>query len=41
MLKDKFDVREFHDLLLSEGTVTLNIMEMMVNKYIDDKLKSK
>jgi uncharacterized protein (DUF885 family) len=37
-LKDKFDVREFHDLLLSEGTVTLNIMEMMVNKYIADKL---
>jgi uncharacterized protein (DUF885 family) len=36
-LKDKFDVREFHDLLLSEGTVTLNIMEMMVNKYIADK----
>ena len=40
-LKDKFDVREFHDLLLSEGTVTLNIMEMMVNKYIADKLKTK
>jgi uncharacterized protein (DUF885 family) len=40
-LKDKFDVREFHDLLLSEGTVTLNIMEMMVNKYIADKLKAK
>ena len=41
ILKDKFDVREFHDLLLSEGTVTLNIMEMMVNKYIADKLRTK
>ncbi len=40
-LKEQFDVREFHDLLLSEGTVTLNIMEMMVNKYIADKLMTK
>jgi uncharacterized protein (DUF885 family) len=38
-LKDKFDIREFHDLILSQGTVTLNIMEQMVNKYIAAKQK--
>ena len=38
-LKDKFDVREFHDLVLSQGTVTLKILEKMVDRYIGDKLK--
>ena len=38
-LKDKFDIREFHDLILSQGTVTLTIMEKMVDKYIQEKLK--
>ncbi|MDP4264303.1 MAG: DUF885 domain-containing protein [Bacteroidota bacterium] len=38
-LKDKFDVREFHDLILSQGTVTLMILEKMVDRYIADKLK--
>lgn len=38
-LKDKFDIREFHDLILSQGTVTLKILEAMVDKYIADKLK--
>jgi uncharacterized protein (DUF885 family) len=38
-LQQKFDIREFHDLVLSQGTVTLKILEMMVDKYIDDKLK--
>jgi uncharacterized protein (DUF885 family) len=33
-LKEKFDVREFHDLILSQGTVTLAIMEKMVDNYI-------
>jgi uncharacterized protein (DUF885 family) len=37
-LKDKFDIREFHDLILSQGTVTLKILEEMVDKYIDKKL---
>ncbi len=36
-LKDKFDVREFHDLVLSQGTVTLKILEQMVGKWIDSK----
>ena len=39
LLKDKFDIREFHDVILSQGTVTLRILEQMVNKYIADKQK--
>ncbi len=38
-LQQKFDIREFHDLVLSQGTVTLKILEMMIDKYIADKLK--
>ncbi len=38
-LKDKFDVREFHDLILSRGTVTLKILEKMVDRFIAEKLK--
>lgn len=39
-LKEKFDVREFHDLVLSQGTLTLSLLEKMVNRYIDEKLAS-
>jgi uncharacterized protein (DUF885 family) len=39
-LKEQFDVREFHDLVLSRGSVTLNILEEMVDRYIEEKLKS-
>jgi len=38
-LKDKFDIREFHAIILSQGSVTLTILERMVDKYIDEKLK--
>ena len=38
-LQQRFDIREFHDLVLSQGTVTLKILEMMVDKYIANKLK--
>jgi uncharacterized protein (DUF885 family) len=37
-LKDKFDIREFHDLILSQGSVTLAIMEQMVDRWIENKL---
>lgn len=37
-LKDKFDVRAFHDLILSEGTVTLSILDKMVDRYIAAEL---
>lgn len=39
-LGEKFDIREFHDLILSQGTVTLPILEEMVNRYIELKLNS-
>jgi uncharacterized protein (DUF885 family) len=38
-LKDKFDIREFHDLVLSQGAVTLKILETLVDQYIETKLK--
>jgi uncharacterized protein (DUF885 family) len=33
-LGDKFDVRKFHDTLLSEGTLTLRLMDKLIDKYI-------
>jgi uncharacterized protein (DUF885 family) len=35
-LGEKFDVRAFHDKILSEGTVTMDIMEKMVEAFIAD-----
>ena len=36
-LGDKFDVRDFHEIILEEGTVTLSIMDKRVQSYIDKK----
>ena len=33
-LGDKFDIREFHEVILEEGTVTLSIMEKRIDSYI-------
>lgn len=33
-LGSKFDVREFHEIILEQGTVTLPVMEKRVNNYI-------
>lgn len=33
-LGDKFDVRSFHDMILSEGTVTMEILAKMTDQYI-------
>ena len=35
-LGDKFDIREFHDVVLSRGPVPLNILEQFVNDYISE-----
>ncbi len=36
-LGDKFDVREYHEVVLSNGAVPLNILEEMVNQWIENK----
>ena len=33
-LGDKFDIREFREVILGQGTVTLAILEKRVNNYI-------
>ena len=38
-LKDKFDIREFHGIVLSQGTVTLKILGQMIDRYIAEKIK--
>jgi len=35
-LGDKFDIRQFHDTVLANGSVPLNILEELVNTYISD-----
>lgn len=37
-LGSKFNIREFHEVILEEGTVTLSIMERRINDYIQKKL---
>lgn len=39
-LGSKFEIRDFHEVILSRGTVTLAIMEELVNDYIQEKLKT-
>jgi len=31
----KFDIRDFHEVILGQGTVTLAIMEQLVDNYIE------
>ena len=37
-LGDKFDIREFHDVLLKHGQMPLPVMERVVNDWIKAKL---
>ncbi len=39
-LGSKFDIREFHEVILEQGTVTLSILEKRINAYIE-KAKNK
>ena len=34
-LGKKFDIRDFHEVVLSQGTVTLSILEQRINNYIN------
>jgi uncharacterized protein (DUF885 family) len=36
-LGSEFDIREFHEIILEEGTVTLPILEKRINQYIENK----
>lgn len=36
-LGDKFNIKEFHDVLLNNGSLPLNILEIEIKKYIKEK----
>ncbi|VUD67386.1 hypothetical protein TDB9533_03767 [Thalassocella blandensis] len=40
-LGQKFDIREFHDIVLQQGSVPMNILEQYVNTWIEMKGRSK
>ena len=40
-LGDKFDIRQFHDVVLMNGAVPLNVLEELVDKYIAKVQKEK
>jgi len=40
-LGEYFDIRAFHDMVLSNGTVTLSILEKMNERFIEQQLKEK
>ena len=38
LLADKFDIHDFHEVILKNGTLTLPMLENQINKYISQKL---
>jgi uncharacterized protein (DUF885 family) len=38
-LKDKFDIKAFHDVILTNGAMPLNLLEEVVDQYINETNK--
>ena len=36
-LGNRFDIREFHDVILGQGALPLELLERIVNQYLEDK----
>jgi uncharacterized protein (DUF885 family) len=36
-LGDRFDIREFHSVVLTNGSMPLNTLELLVRQYIEQK----
>jgi len=39
-LGDKFDIRQFHDVVLKDGSVSLSILETNVMNWVSDTLEN-
>ncbi len=38
-LKENFDVRAFHDMILGNGSVTLSVLEKITDRFIEERLR--
>jgi len=36
-LRDDFDIREFHDLVIGDGTITLGMLQDKIDRWIADR----
>lgn len=38
-LGPQFDIKEFHDVVLSKGTVTMSILEEIIYRWVTQKIE--